>query len=167
MEAEKARRLKEAEAESDRAMADDWAALERITAKYNLRVIGVGDSAQNIIHGVASTPIEEIVVPFNGGNPSQPTKGVQTLGELASIYLTDERSPYRALRYKVRVSYDGPVNRIIAEQGETRLSDLNAEAIQRMYRGWAAGGKIAMGHAMATRLRGLFSFGTTTLDDAG
>jgi hypothetical protein len=166
MEAEKVRRLKEAEAEIDRAVADDWAALERITAKYNLRVIAAGDDPQNIFQGVASTPIEEIIIPHHGGNPNL-TKRVQTLGELVSLYLTDERSPYHALRYQVRATYDSLINRIIAEHGETRLSDLNAEAIQRMYKGWAAGNKIAMGHAVATRLRGLFSFGTTTLDDAG
>jgi hypothetical protein len=156
MEAEKARRLKEAAAELDRSMAEDMALLEQLAAKYNLRVVP------------ADPDIKPANVVFVGPRKVEDPTDSMTLRELAEKYRSDERSPYRALRFKVRDSYDNLIDRLIADLGDLKLSDISADVIQQHYDNWTAGGvKLSMGHAMATRLRGLFSFGTTTLNDAG
>ncbi|MET3841005.1 hypothetical protein [Bradyrhizobium sp. OAE829] len=171
MNAEKARRLAEAAAEIDRDMAADMAELERLSvlaAKYNLRVVSA-DAGGHITTDLAALT-GSTTISHNGMTVKliSDKSCVQTLAELATIYRSDERSPYRALRFKVRDGYDSIINRILDECGHMCLTELNADGIQHLYDRWSDGGtKLATGHTMMTRLRGLFSFGTTTLDDPG
>jgi hypothetical protein len=165
MKAEKARLLEQASAEIDRAMASDLAELERLAAKYNLKVVGA--DAPPTTYASGSIASSSVVSPLPPGKIDVSVAGVCTLAELVTTYRTDERSPYRALRFKVREGYDNMIDRLVAECGSVMLSDLTADGIQKLYEGWAAGGKVATGHALATKLRLLFSFGTTILDDPG
>jgi hypothetical protein len=167
MKAEKARLLEQASAEIDRAMAADMAELERLAAKYNLRVVGNGASTTPATSGSFALASTVVPLPPEEIDISVHVAGVQTLAELVAAYRADERSPYRALRFKVRESYDNMIDRIVTECGSVKLSDLTADGIQKLYDGWAADGKVATGHALATKLRLLFSFGTTVLDDPG
>jgi hypothetical protein len=161
MKAHRERLLEQAAAEIDRDMAADLAELERLAAKYNLRVVGTGAPGADIADTLAKTVVTEMVV------PTAERAQTMTLRELADLYRSDERSPYRSLRYTVRGNYDSLIDRIVAEMGDMHLGELNADNIQKFYDGWAADGKVALGHSMATKLRGLLSFGTTTLNDAG
>jgi hypothetical protein len=163
MEANKARQLEQARAEIERTIAADMAELHRLAAKYNLRVISA-DTAEAAQQHTATAPNNNS--PESSGQ-SAPTGGVETLGKLAQLYRTDERSPYRGLRFHVRNSTDNFLDRIVKEHADLRLADLNADSIKKLYDQWAADGKLSSGHAFATKLRGLFGFGTTVLDDPG
>jgi hypothetical protein len=110
------------------------------------------------------------------GDPTQPPPAVavaptaepQTGGsikELVDRYRADERSPYKKLRYKTRENYNSLLRRIVDDCGTKKLADLNNREIQRLYDGWKEGGKIAMAHSLATMLRALATFGTSTLED--
>jgi hypothetical protein len=89
---------------------------------------------------------------------------VQTVAELAESYRADPRSPYHSLRFKVRQNYDSGINRIVAAAGPSRIADLNAPAIKRLYDQWASDGKLASGRALIAKLRLLSSFGFTVLN---
>lgn len=167
------RLLLEARARIERESTADMAILHDLAKKYHLRVISETDWEE--FERLRSTaPSEAPPAPEPLPTPTQepsvkPTEGdVQTLGELADIYRSDERSPYRGLRFGTRNNADNFIDRIVAEYGHLRLADLNGDAIRKMHDNWSAGGKmLATGHAFVTKLRGLLSFGTVTLDDAG
>lgn len=173
------RLILEARAKIERESAADMASLHELAKKYHLRVISEADWEEftrlrslamvPVEHAapVAQPPVAEEKVPDSSRMPE--TGGaVQTLGELADIYRTDERSPYRGLRFGTRNNADSFIDRIVAEYGHVRLADLNGDAIRKMHDGWSEGGhKLATGHSFVTKLRGLLSFGTVTLDDAG
>jgi hypothetical protein len=122
------------------------AELHRLAAKYNLRVVGA-DSVDPV-------PLSKPAI-------------VSTLSQLTAQYRTHERSPYRELRFGTRSSADNLLDRIVEAHGDVQLAALNADGIKKLYDLWAADGKLSSGHAFATKLRGLFSFGTTVLDDPG
>ena len=88
-----------------------------------------------------------------------------TIASLVHRYRTDERSPYRQLRYRTRQSYDSLIKRIVEDCGNEKLADLKARNIQALYDGWMKGGKMAMAHSLATMLRALINFGTIVLED--
>ena len=188
MNAEKSRLLAEAAAEIDRTMAADMAELRRLAAKYNLRIVAADAPApreaapKKIWIGgggklvVRPEPTHQAALfSANGGHfvgPDVPSvsanAGIQTLADLAAIYRSHEGSPYRALRFKVRDGYDNMIDRILARCGPMKLAEFNYDTIQKLYDEWTDGGeKLATGHALVTKLRGLFSFGTTKLDDPG
>ncbi len=89
-----------------------------------------------------------------------------TLAGLAQLYRSHPKSAYQELRWRSKTSYDGAIDRIISDAGTTRLSNLDAAGLKRMYEAWCAGGKIAMAHTLVTKLRALFTFGTTVLNDS-
>jgi hypothetical protein len=93
---------------------------------------------------------------------SQPDVSVS---ELLRIYREDKRSTYQTLRFKTRQHYDSMFKRLLEDCGPTNLADLNAIEITRLHEGWAADGKIAMGHAMIATLRIIVNFGATTLEN--
>jgi hypothetical protein len=178
MEAEKARRLAEAAAEIDRDMAAEVAELERLTllaAKYNLRVVSADSLVQVPDHHNTPTinktepalaPSVSATAPAVAAPTVAASNGPDTLGELVGLYRTDTRSPYRTLRFGVRSNTDNWLDRIAEDHGHLRLAELNADGIRELYDLWADGGtKLASGHGFATKLRGLFGFGTTVLDD--
>jgi hypothetical protein len=88
-----------------------------------------------------------------------------TVKGLVDVYRSDDRSPYHNLRPRVRVHYDSILNRLVAEIGLLRISEINKDRIMRIYEGWMAGGKVAMAYALVGRLRLILSFGMTELDD--
>lgn len=169
LKAAEARLLLEARARIERETAADMAELHRLAAKYNLRVVSAADL---VLPGPElGAPALSINAEPTGHTSAESgpalSPGVQTIGELAEIYRTDERSPYRGLRFGTRNNADNFIDRIVADFGSSRIADLNADIIWKMYESWADGGKLATGHAFVTKLRGLLSFGTVTLDDAG
>ncbi|TCU77035.1 hypothetical protein EDE08_102579 [Bradyrhizobium sp. R2.2-H] len=89
-----------------------------------------------------------------------------TIAGLVKCYRADERSPYFKLKHKVRNGYDGNLNKIVSDFGHYEVEGLTADRIMGFYHQWAEGGKIAMGHALAAKLRLLSGFGATTLGDA-
>jgi hypothetical protein len=163
LKAMEARLLAQARLEIERTTAADMAELHRLAAKYNLKVISA-ETDEAVPHHNNAEPDNHSP---EGNGQSAPSNGVQTLGELAGLYRTDDRSPYRELRFGTRTSADNMLDRIVEEHGDVRLASLNADGIKKLYDLWAADGKLSSGHAFATKLRGLFSFGTTVLDDAG
>lgn len=89
-----------------------------------------------------------------------------TFGSLIDVYRAHEKSPYHNLKHKVRTSYDQMLNRIRKDAGNERIFTWSAESVQKIYdSNWAAGGKVAMGHALVGKLRLLTSFGSVTLND--
>jgi hypothetical protein len=122
------------------AIENDMAELDRLAAKYNL---------------VVSAPQKD------EGKPSD-----QSIASLVDRYRADERSPYRKLQYRTRISYDSLIKRIIKDCGNAKLADLKKRNFQDLYEDWTAAGKIAMAHSLATMLRGLINFGAATLEDS-
>ncbi|MHC2315184.1 hypothetical protein ACVIHC_002230 [Bradyrhizobium diazoefficiens] len=176
MKAAENRLLLEARAKIERETTADMAALQELAKKYHLRVISEADweefeKLRSSAHPEAqqAPPTSTEAPPASLAEPEfkLPWEGVQTIGDLARLYRTDERSPYRGLRFGTRNNADNFIDRIVADFGDKRLADLNADIIWKMYESWADGGKLATGHAFVTKLRGLLSFGTVTLDDAG
>jgi hypothetical protein len=96
---------------------------------------------------------------------SKPQSFDGTIAGLVQCYRTDERSPYFKLKYKVRNGYDGNLNKIVSDFGHYVIADLSADRIWGFYNQWAEGGKIAMGHALAAKLRLLSGYGATILND--
>jgi hypothetical protein len=88
-----------------------------------------------------------------------------TLKSLCRRYCTDERSPYRKLKYKSRKHYNVLIGRIDSEVGHERLFDLKARHIQSWHDRWTIGGKYHMAHSLVTMLRGLVNFGALVLED--
>jgi hypothetical protein len=157
MEAEKARRLAEAEATIERDMAHDFAEIARLTSKYNLVVTAPGDPAQPSPLLVSESPTE----------PEPPFRHFDgTFGGLIQSYRTHPDSPYQRLKFKVRLNYDTSLNRLVAEIGNERIDTWSAQTVQHAHdEKWGANGKLAMGHTMLGKLRLLCTFGSTTLND--
>jgi hypothetical protein len=176
MKAAETRLLSEARARIERETTADMADLHRLAAKYSLRVISEADweeferlrsSTRPEAKSAPAGAYEAAAATAEQADAKFPWNGVQTIRELAGLYRTDERSPYRSLRFGTRNNADNFIDRIVADFGDQRLADLNADIIWKMYESWADGGKLATGHAFVTKLRGLLSFGTVTLDDPG
>ena len=151
LERERARLLEEAatkaaEAEAAAAKAAaverDMAELDRIAARYNL-LVSAGTAPK----------------------PAAPPSPLSVKG-LAECYRLDERSPYHTVRPSSRKTYDKMIKQIIRRCGEDKVADLDKPKIQELYDEFARDGKIAMGHAFITKLRGLVRFGMNELKNA-
>ncbi|WP_247454067.1 hypothetical protein [Bradyrhizobium sp. CW11] len=91
-----------------------------------------------------------------------------TFAGLVAVYRSHPESPYHHLKHKVRQDYDGALRRIVEDVGSEKVADWSAQRVKAVYDGiWAAGGKVAMGRSMVTKLRLLCSFGSTVLNDDG
>ncbi len=85
---------------------------------------------------------------------------------LINCYQTDTDSPYQKNRYHVRQNRDNLLKRIAKKHGHERLSDIKARVLLAWHKEWSADGeKLAMGSALISQLRSLFSFGATLLED--
>jgi hypothetical protein len=113
--------------------------------------------------GVAISGEFEFMPTFPNEPKAQSFDG--TIAGLVQRYRTDERSPYFKLKHRVRNSYDGNLNKIVTDFGHHVIADLTADRLMGFYHQWAEGGKIAMGHALAAKLRLLSGFGATVLQD--
>src|ERR1043166_8699591 len=86
--------------------------------------------------------------------------------ELAEHYRTDDRSPYQTVRPASRRQYDKLIKYLIQHCGKSKVADLAArDRVQALYEKCVAGDKIAMGHAVMTKLRGLAHFGMNELEN--
>ena len=97
---------------------------------------------------------------------SGPANKLRTLGELALSYQTDPNSPYRTIGHTTRGNYDRNIRRLVLDFGsDTPLSEINKAKIDFNYEHWTEGGKITMGHSLATMFRQLMSYGASAFDD--
>jgi len=168
MKAAEARLLSEARERIERETAADMAELHRLAAKYNLRVVSA-ESVETVMTVTAATAVAspEAEPPHANGATFLPKSSISTLGQLIAQYRTHPKSPYRELRFGSRTNADGLIDRIVEKHADLILSELNADGIRKVYELWAADGKVSIGHSFATKMRALFSFGTTVLDDPG
>jgi hypothetical protein len=88
-----------------------------------------------------------------------------TLKQLIELYRSDPDSPFRNLGYQVRVKQDRTLKRIIGEHGNHQIRSIKARTLLAWHKAWAKGGKIAMANELMARLRALFRFGFTVLED--
>jgi hypothetical protein len=101
-----------------------------------------------------TSPLDSAGTAFNG-----------TVGSLIDCYLTDEGSPFHALRHGTRQNYKGLLRRLKESCGSLVVADLESSEIQKIHEGWAAGNKGAIAHSLITMLRSLSVFGATALGD--
>lgn len=88
-----------------------------------------------------------------------------TLKSLIALYRTDTHSPFLRLGYQSRVKQDRMLERISEKHGHLQLRGVKSKTLLAWYKDWSSGGRIAAGHALIGRLRTLFRFGFTILDD--
>lgn len=102
------------------------------------------------------------------GRGGIPEVGVVYDGSVKGLirsYLADPDSTYHAQRFATRKVTQAFMRRIEADIGDELVRDINARLIKRQYEEWTEGGKVAMAHGLIGRLRTLFSFGFTILED--
>lgn len=98
-----------------------------------------------------------------------------TLRTLVDQYQTDTDSPYKKLRYRTRLNYDGLLKRIVADYGHVRLGGgfdaegnptepLRARKLLRWHEEWSKRG-VTTSHGLMTMLRMVLKFGATFLED--
>lgn len=128
------------------ARLEKIAQLEKLAGELGVSISGEFGAMPTLSHGSARS--------FDG-----------TIAGLVQCYRADERSPYYKLKHRVRNAYDGTLNKIVADFGHHVIADITADRIMGFYNHWADGGKIAMGHALAAKLRLLSGYGATVLQD--
>jgi hypothetical protein len=88
-----------------------------------------------------------------------------TLAELVDQYRTDPQSAFSKLSYGVRTKHARLLARIVREHGGRNLQTIRPRDLVAWHRVWLGDGKIAIAHALITRLRAVFRFGATILED--
>lgn len=89
-----------------------------------------------------------------------------TLRSLINCYQTDHDSRYHKKQYAVRMNHDTMYRRLMNDHGTEQLADIKARVIIAWNNVWTDDGKkLATGDAFRGRLRELFSFGATILED--
>jgi hypothetical protein len=88
-----------------------------------------------------------------------------TLEHLVGHYRADSDSSYQRLSYGVRVKHDRLLARIMRENGKVQLRDIGARTVRQWHRDWSSDGKNAMASSLVARLRVLFRYGATELED--
>jgi len=87
-----------------------------------------------------------------------------TVNELIAAYTTDPISPYRKLRHRTRVNYDGLMRRIAKDHGGKNLSELKYRTFHEWHKEWTPSG-VPMAHSLMGMVRTLISFGMAFLED--
>jgi hypothetical protein len=87
------------------------------------------------------------------------------LGKLIDAYRTDSVSGYQKLRYHVRRKQRTLLKRIKRRHGRTKLSKIKARTLLGWHAEWSEGGRLSNGHAFVKKLRTVFGFGLTILED--
>jgi hypothetical protein len=155
LERERERLKAEATAIIDRELAE----MARLADKYGFVPVKRDEFKvlqQNLMANGASAQTESDRLIFDG-----------TIANLAHHYVTDERSPYRQLRFKSRTFYDHLFTRILEDCGSRNLADLNAQEILRLYKRWSDDGKkLTVGKARVGMLRTLWNYGITRFEDS-
>jgi hypothetical protein len=88
-----------------------------------------------------------------------------TLKQLIEHYRNDPDSPFQKLRYQVRVKQNRMLTLIDENHGDHQLRSIKSRTLLAWHKAWAFGGKIAMAYELMARLRALFRFGFTMLED--
>jgi hypothetical protein len=88
-----------------------------------------------------------------------------TLKRLIELFCDEPDSSFHNLRYQVRIKHQRLLARISREHGNYQLRNIRARNLLAWHKAWMSGGKIAMAHALISRLRVLFRFGATLLED--
>jgi hypothetical protein len=88
-----------------------------------------------------------------------------TVGELIDQYCSDPQSSFSTISYSVRIKHQRLLARIVREHGKLSLQELRVRDLIVLHKTWLGNGKIATAHAMITRLRVVFRFGATILED--
>ena len=89
----------------------------------------------------------------------------RTLKQLIECYETDPHSNFLKLQYQVRVKHGRLLARLSEEHGNQQLRNVRFRNLTVWYNAWMSDGKIAMARLMIDRLRELFRFGATLLED--
>ncbi|MGF6430372.1 hypothetical protein [Bradyrhizobium sp. Pha-3] len=88
------------------------------------------------------------------------------LGKLIEAYRTDPDSDFRRLKYDVRVKHERLLSRIAREHGNSSFLRIRTRNLISWYNDWVgADDKVAMALSLVGRLRVLFRFGATILED--
>jgi hypothetical protein len=88
-----------------------------------------------------------------------------TISELIECYRSDPHSSFAKLGYSVKIKHGRLLARIVREHGQVSLLRLRNRDLIVWHQAWLGNGKIAMAHALMTRLRVVFRFGATILED--
>jgi hypothetical protein len=88
-----------------------------------------------------------------------------TLKQLIELYRSDPDSPFQNLRYQVRIKQDRMLTRISGERGNHQLRNIKTRTLLDWHKAWGSGGRIAIAYELIVRLRALFRFGFTMLED--
>lgn len=111
---------------------------------------------------------DEMLIYGRGGLPTASTAYTfdGSLKSLINLYQTDHDSRYHKKQYAVRKNHDTLYRRLMDDHGAEQLADIKARLIITWNKEWTDGGvKLATGDAFRGRLRELFSFGATILED--
>jgi hypothetical protein len=88
-----------------------------------------------------------------------------TLKQLITLYRSDLDSPFQNLQYQVRVKQDRTLERISKEFGSHQLRSIKTRTLLAWHKAWSSGGRIAAAYELVARLRAVFRFGFTMLED--
>ena len=90
---------------------------------------------------------------------------VPTVDALIDRYLSDEGSPFHALRYPTRVFYGGQAKRISEEIGPSKLADLNSDIVEEKRLAWVGQSGEPMANSLISILRIIINYGAKVLKD--
>jgi hypothetical protein len=90
---------------------------------------------------------------------------MRTLDQLIELYRTDPQSSFSKLNYAVRIKHERLLARISREHGNIALRNVRGRNLIAWHNGWLGENKIAMAHSLISRLRVVFRFGATVLED--
>jgi hypothetical protein len=88
-----------------------------------------------------------------------------TISELIECYRSDPHSSFAKLSYSVKIKHGRLLARIVREHGQVSIQRLRNRDLIVWHQAWLGDGKIAMAHALMSRLRVVFRFGATILED--
>lgn len=89
----------------------------------------------------------------------------RTLKQLIECYESDPHSNFLKLQYQVRVKHGRLLARLNEAHGSHQLRNVRFRNLTVWHKAWVSDGKIAMARSMIDRLRELFRFGATLLED--
>lgn len=111
------------------------------------------------------TRMQSEMLMFGRGGIPVATAFDGTIRTLVNCYQTDEVSPYRKIRYKTRVNYDGLMRRIVRDHGDEPIRDIKRRTILLWYEKWRESG-IPTSHSLMTMMRIVIGFGSSILEDS-
>lgn len=87
------------------------------------------------------------------------------LRKLIRLYQTEPLSRWHGLRHGVKVNQRNLLRQISRRHGRTKLKSIKARTILAWHAEWLDGGHYAAAHAFVKKLRAVFGFGVTILED--